>query len=89
MSETRNLTDPYHGIACPKCHGPTRVIDSRLVPDTNRIRRRRRCDKCAFRFSTRERIVGETDTLAEVEAALHTLENQLRELVTKIHDLRN
>lgn len=44
-------------MRCPVCgHGDTRVIDSRVTQDDSSIRRRRECDGCQFRFSTREEI---------------------------------
>lgn len=42
-------------MKCPACsHEDTKVLDSRLSEQDNTIRRRRECEKCAFRFSTRE-----------------------------------
>mgnify|MGYP001614134213 CR=1 FL=1 len=40
---------------CPACNSKnTKVIDSRITNDGLAIRRRRECEKCAFRFSTIE-----------------------------------
>lgn len=40
---------------CPFCHKEnTRVVDSRLVPESNRVRRRRLCEHCGQRFTTYE-----------------------------------
>jgi transcriptional repressor NrdR len=40
---------------CPACqHETTRVLDSRLSDQDNTVRRRRECEECGFRFSTRE-----------------------------------
>jgi len=44
-------------LHCPICHRPdTRVIDSRLLSDGSKIRRRRECTnpQCATRFTTYE-----------------------------------
>jgi transcriptional repressor NrdR len=42
-------------MKCPACHHfDTKVIDSRVATDGITIRRRRQCQKCSFRFSTRE-----------------------------------
>ncbi|MCU0679798.1 MAG: transcriptional regulator NrdR [Planctomycetes bacterium] len=42
-------------MKCPVCyHKDTQVIDSRIATDGLSIRRRRRCLKCNFRFSTSE-----------------------------------
>jgi transcriptional repressor NrdR len=44
-------------MRCPFCgEVNNRVIDSRLTRDSLEIRRRRECDECARRFTTRERI---------------------------------
>jgi transcriptional regulator NrdR family protein len=40
-------------MKCPKCKGKTKVLDSRRNPSNN-IRRRRKCVKCSYRFSTIE-----------------------------------
>jgi transcriptional repressor NrdR len=40
---------------CPFCgSSDTRVIDSRLSPDGDKVRRRRECPSCAARFTTYE-----------------------------------
>lgn len=44
---------------CPFCHHPdTKVVDSRFVPETNKIRRRRvcQCASCRARFTTYEAV---------------------------------
>jgi transcriptional repressor NrdR len=44
-------------MKCPFCHETdNRVIDSRLSKDSNMIRRRRECNRCARRFTTYERV---------------------------------
>jgi transcriptional repressor NrdR len=44
-------------VQCPYCADEgNRVIDSRLARDASEIRRRRECDECGRRFTTRERI---------------------------------
>ncbi len=44
-------------MKCPYCNNPdTKVIDSREVEEGRAIRRRRECEKCEERFSTREKI---------------------------------
>src|SRR5690606_31521369 len=43
------------GMHCPVCRSKaTRVIDSRVTTDGLRIRRRRECEDCQYRFSTKE-----------------------------------
>lgn len=44
-------------MICPKCkHGETRVLDSRETNEQREIRRRRKCSKCNYRFTTFERV---------------------------------
>ena len=44
-------------MKCPYCnHIDNKVLDSRLTPDTDSIRRRRECIECSKRFTTYERI---------------------------------
>ena len=44
-------------MQCPYCADDgNRVIDSRLARDGSEIRRRRECDECGRRFTTRERV---------------------------------
>ncbi len=44
-------------MQCPFCADDgNRVIDSRLARDGSEIRRRRQCEECGRRFTTRERI---------------------------------
>lgn len=40
---------------CPRCHRPTRVLESRRAEDGASTRRRRECPACAHRFTTHER----------------------------------
>jgi len=44
-------------MVCPKCkHDDTRVLDSRDTHEGKEIRRRRKCAKCGYRFTTFERV---------------------------------
>ncbi|MDQ0270076.1 transcriptional regulator NrdR [Cytobacillus purgationiresistens] len=44
-------------MKCPSCqHSNTRVLDSRPVDEGKSIRRRRECEKCAYRFTTFEKV---------------------------------
>ena len=48
-------------MRCPFCASEeNRVIDSRLGPDRMEIRRRRECESCDRRFTTRERVEAVT-----------------------------
>lgn len=40
---------------CPRCHQPTRVLESRRADDGAALRRRRECPVCGHRFTTFER----------------------------------
>ena len=45
-------------MKCPFCEAPdTRVIDSRHIPEENKVRRRRKCDVCQERFTTYESLI--------------------------------
>jgi len=41
-------------VKCPYCERPSKVVDSRPIPDG--IRRRRECTGCGRRFTTHERL---------------------------------
>jgi transcriptional repressor NrdR len=44
-------------MKCPACHyNGTKVVDSRPAEENRSIRRRRECEKCAFRFTTFEKV---------------------------------
>lgn len=44
-------------MRCPFCNQDnSKVVDSRLVEDTNSIRRRRMCESCGKRFTTYEKV---------------------------------
>jgi len=44
-------------VRCPFCSSEdTQVLDTRSNPDTNSIRRRRKCASCAKRFTTYEKV---------------------------------
>ncbi|MBN6887956.1 transcriptional repressor NrdR [Cytobacillus horneckiae] len=44
-------------MKCPSCqNNNTRVLDSRPVDESKSIRRRRECEKCAYRFTTFEKV---------------------------------
>jgi transcriptional repressor NrdR len=44
-------------MKCPSCQdNNSRVVDSRPVDDGRSIRRRRECEKCAYRFTTFEKV---------------------------------
>ncbi|MBI2564623.1 transcriptional repressor NrdR [Candidatus Woesearchaeota archaeon] len=44
-------------MRCPYClHEETKVLDSRVTPEQDSVRRRRECEDCSKRFTTYERI---------------------------------
>lgn len=44
-------------MKCPFCQNTdNKVLDSRLTPDSDSIRRRRECEQCSKRFTTYERV---------------------------------
>lgn len=44
-------------MKCPACqYNGTRVVDSRPAEENRSIRRRRECERCAFRFTTFEKV---------------------------------
>jgi transcriptional repressor NrdR len=51
-------------VKCPQCGSPSRVVDSRSSKHSG-IRRRRKCDKCGYRFTTAEAPVKDSAGLIE------------------------
>lgn len=52
QTEYNNIT-----MYCPVCNNKdSKVVDSRISADGVSVRRRRECEKCAFRFSTLEEV---------------------------------
>ena len=48
-------------MRCPACsHLESKVVDSRPSEDGTSIRRRRECLDCGYRFTTYERLVGQS-----------------------------
>ena len=57
-------------MRCPFCTNvSTRVVDSRLTREGREIRRRRECDECGKRFTTRE------PSEDQIEVALEALKH--------------
>lgn len=50
-----------HPFPCAKCNGNTRVTDTRLRPNAIDKYRRRKCQKCGYKFTTREVLDDATD----------------------------
>ncbi len=79
-------------MTCEACHGTTTVIDSRSQRST--IRRRRKCDKCGFRFTTYEisdAIFATLKNLVWVKKALHEasiVANTVAEAMLELEDER-
>jgi len=60
-------------LQCPKCQGPSKIIDSRPNADNSGTRRRRECirKKCAYRWSTFEMSAEAYDALIAGVRAFH------------------
>jgi transcriptional regulator NrdR family protein len=58
-------------MKCPICHAETKVLDNRTTKEW--VRRRRECQNCLTRFTTKEKIVLES-------IDKHILENYYRRL---------
>ena len=57
-------------MRCPKCDSEnTSILDSRIRNDGN-TRRRRRCRKCQYRFSSIEIDIDEYDDLKELAESI-------------------
>jgi len=72
-------------VNCPKCDAETSVIDSRFALGT--VRRRRQCDACGHRFTTREVNQEDWESLRESvrRAELHrSIAETLRTLVQEL-----
>lgn len=55
------------GIRCPSCTRlGSRVVDKR--PQHGYYRRRRRCDHCGFKFTTKERLAFDTNKTCLADA---------------------
>ena len=74
--------DNSRGLACPGCgHRKSEVIDSRANDDGSKVRRRRRCCQCDFRWTTKE--VGDVVEPSALEAL--TLRELYRELGRRLN----
>jgi transcriptional repressor NrdR len=49
------MTSRLGCVDCPRCHAPSRVLESRSADAGAAIRRRRECSSCGDRFTTYER----------------------------------
>ena len=64
-------------MICPKCkHNETSVIDSRDTHEQKEIRRRRKCEKCEFRFTTFERVEATTFLVIKKDGTRETYDRQ-------------
>jgi hypothetical protein len=59
---------------CPKCNGKTSVIESRNRKSDNDIRRRRKCIKCDYLFTTYERLSSFKPKIKEFKSIKDFLE---------------
>ena len=63
---------------CPECQSLTSVIESRRYKNT--IRRRRKCDSCPYRFTTRELADMDLKGTRRMLEQLVKMQNALRTL---------
>jgi transcriptional repressor NrdR len=76
-------------VRCPYCNDESnRVIDSRLTREGQEIRRRRECDECGRRFTTRERVEESVPKIVKrderrEEFSRAKLENSIQKAVVK------
>ena len=62
---------------CPFCQShDTKVTDSRFVPETNQIRRRRECNVCQERFTTYEIVELDMPWVIKRDGARQTFDQQ-------------
>lgn len=71
---------------CPKCDGPTRVVDSR---DRGGAQRRRRvCPACGYRFNTFELDAVEYAKLAHAKVTIRQVDKvKVRAIIQALRDL--
>ena len=60
---------------CPKCSGPTSVLDSRMSK-TGRVRRRRQCDK-GHRFTTLEVTMDEWSAFEQMQVMIDAIREEV------------
>lgn len=64
-------------MICPQCSdSETKVIDSRLQLEGQSVRRRRKCEKCEFRFTTHEKIVHQIPPLVKADGRRETFNKE-------------
>lgn len=72
---------------CPECGADTRVVET--APYPNRVRRRRECEACGHRFTTREGPVVPDEAWAKMlEDYLAQADEGLEQALTALHRSR-
>ncbi|MBK22479.1 MAG: transcriptional regulator NrdR [Halobacteriovorax sp.] len=62
---------------CPHCNdSDTKVIDSRLQLEGQSVRRRRKCEKCEFRFTTHEKIIHQIPPIVKADGRRETFSKE-------------
>lgn len=70
-------------LRCPQCrHRHTHVVDIYQLMHIRQARRRRECQRCGHRFTTRETIVGETSATPLIESEIESVLANLHPRVT-------
>ena len=68
---------------CPQCgHHKSLVIDTRPRIDAKSIRRRRECEKCGLRWTTREVVTAERHRSTDLSTAMKALNDIQNVLIT-------
>ena len=64
-------------MRCPKCLAQdTKVIDSRLLQDGDKLRRRRKCEVCEHRFTTYEQTELQLPVLVKRDGRLESFDRE-------------
>lgn len=67
----RRVVNVIDSVQCPKCNGPSHVLDSR--DEETARRRRRQCDNCHHRYTTYEIHADEYNRIRKLEPVIATL----------------
>lgn len=81
------------GLECPHCgHTSNKCVETRVHPRGASTRRRRECQQCGQRFTTREKVVNEDDKMIVVSGQLvcsQQIEKTFDEALVKLSEVGN
>lgn len=78
-----------NGPVCPECDHPyTYTIDTRITR-TNRVRRRRLCNKCGYRYTTYESSAQAQAFEDEMPEILDKVLEELKGAMLRLRKIRN